>query len=394
MNDYSGWYFFGGVVVVIWIISGINNLVASYKSHKEEKKQLFDLNRDMQAKAVEYEQKEATLAQRESAVTYNENLFNRLFQERTKNYPVVAEIWANLVEITDTEREKRLRFKKSPAPKAADEVQAIKREKRALIKELVSWKYKSKNYEAVFPWLQEELESDIEDEVEAVVYYSVYTEEERGDPVTQFISPEDYRKLPISERNQLALDRYWQRGKKTKWMIGKMYERYVGYRYESDGWDVEYFGIQKRFDDLGRDIIATKNNTIHVVQCKNWSKFKTIYENHIFQLFGTAYGLGKDHPDEKVVPVFFCSTKLSETANVFADRLGIQVIQNHSFKEYPAIKCNISAKGEKIYHLPFDQQYDNVKIEPKRGEFYAADIQSAESKGFRRAYKWRGIQSA
>jgi hypothetical protein len=81
---------------------------------------------------------------------------------------------------------------------------------------------------------------------------------------------------------------------------------------------------------------------------------------------------------------------LSDTANEFAKRLGMVVHQNHKFKEYPCIKCNVSAKGEKIYHLPFDQQYDNTKV-INNGESYAATVGEAEGKGFRRAFRWSGM---
>ena len=47
------------------------------------------------------------------------------------------------------------------------------------------------------------------------------------------------------------------------------------------------------------------------------------------------------------------------------------------------------ANGDKIYHLPFDQQYDRCIInEP--GEFYASTVAEAEKAGFRRAMRWRG----
>jgi hypothetical protein len=46
--------------------------------------------------------------------------------------------------------------------------------------------------------------------------------------------------------------------------------------------------------------------------------------------------------------------------------------------------------GQKIYRLPFDQQYDTTVIDMKRGEFYANDCEEAETKGFRRAWRWRG----
>jgi hypothetical protein len=45
---------------------------------------------------------------------------------------------------------------------------------------------------------------------------------------------------------------------------------------------------------------------------------------------------------------------------------------------------------EKIYHLPFDQQYDRTKIIKSKGEFYAKTVIEAELRGFRRAHRWRG----
>ena len=56
------------------------------------------------------------------------------------------------------------------------------------------------------------------------------------------------------------------------------------------------------------------------------------------------------------------------------------------------IKCNINQTTKmRIYHLPFDQQYDRTKIVPASGEFYAATTAEAEGNGFRRA--WRHVGS-
>jgi hypothetical protein len=46
--------------------------------------------------------------------------------------------------------------------------------------------------------------------------------------------------------------------------------------------------------------------------------------------------------------------------------------------------------GERIYHLPFDQQYDKTAIEPARGQCYAITCAEAEAMGFCRAWRWRG----
>ena len=82
-----------------------------------------------------------------------------------------------------------------------------------------------------------------------------------------------------------------------------------------------------------------------------------------------------------MIPSF---TKLSDMAENFARILKIKVLIQ-DFVEFPRIKCNIN-NGNKIYHLPFDQQYDNAQIKNK-GEFYAYTVEEAESKGFRRAMR-------
>lgn len=380
-----------GIIIFFVIWGWISNLKDEAKHAKVRADSLYTENQELTEKNDQWENYRSRLINLEADLERREKLFQQLFKERVLNFPLVGQVWADLIEITESERERALMYKKRPALAAAREVSRMKKEKRELAKEIIEWKYKAQNYEAIYPWLIEDLSNDIQNEVEAEIYYSVYTEKEREDPVSTFISPEDYRNLSATERNQLALDRYWKQGKKTKWMIGKMYERYVGYLYEKEDWDVEYFGIHKRYEDLGRDLIAVKGKEMHVIQCKNWSQYKTIYENHIFQLFGTAFSMKKDHPKKNITPVFYTSTSLSETAREFANLLRIQLFENKKFSEYPCIKCNISSNGEKIYHLPFDQQYDTVRITPRTGEKYVATVLEAEKLGFRRAYRWRGV---
>ena len=80
---------------------------------------------------------------------------------------------------------------------------------------------------------------------------------------------------------------------------------------------------------------------------------------------------------------------------MIADTLDIEV-KYVSMGEFPRIKCNIGKTDNgipvKIYHLPFDQQYDKTQIVHK-GEFFAMTVQEAENAGFRRAHKWLGNDS-
>ena len=91
------------------------------------------------------------------------------------------------------------------------------------------------------------------------------------------------------------------------------------------------------------------------------------------------------------------------TFNIKSTLLDINLLENyskfhhlgHPLSTYPSIKCNISKKtGEKIYHLPFDQQYDKTLIEGEKNESYAETVNKAEVLGFRRAWKWKGIRES
>lgn len=213
------------------------------------------------------------------------------------------------------------------------------------------------------------------------------------DPVSSYISREEWDNLSPTERNQLALDRYISRNK-SNWEIGRDYELYVAYRFERRGYKVDTFGSYMKLNDLGRDLIAKKDKKIKVVQCKYWSSQKVIHENHICQLFGTVicYCIENNLKTSDVEPVFITSTILSEQAKKFADMLKITVLENFPLKEFPRIKCNIGhdEHGKTyIYHLPMDQLYDKVQISQNE-ECYCTTVAEAEALGFRRAYKWHG----
>ena len=199
--------------------------------------------------------------------------------------------------------------------------------------------------------------------------------------------------LPSAQKYQLALDRYWQKPK-SKWEIGRDYERYIGYVYESRGYNVYYQGIIEGLADLGRDLICVKDNDAIIVQCKHWSREKQIHEKHIFQLYGTLIAYQIDSPARNSHACFVTSTNLSERAKQFANELQMEVLEIYRLEPYPCIKCNISRRdGTQIYHLPFDQQYDKTLIEEERNECYVETVKEAEYLGFRRAFRWKGSQN-
>lgn len=208
------------------------------------------------------------------------------------------------------------------------------------------------------------------------------TDESDIEFINEYLSKEEYEKLSDTERNKLALERY-QKRKKAKWEIGRDFEMYIGYKFKQEKYDVQFCGIEKKFEDMGRDLIIKDKENLFVVQCKYWSKTKLIHEKHLCQLYGTTVMFNYQN-NKNAKPLFISHCKLSETAKKFAEALNIIVYENVELGEYPLIKCNLK---DGIYHLPFDQQYDTFK---DKNCYYAWTIEEAENKGCRRAYKWHG----
>jgi len=275
----------------------------------------------------------------------------------------------------------------------ADKVASI-REIRKAAKDMVEKnlfaKYQLEYLMNLFPALEDILETDYNQlPVISVQELSEY------DKTRDWLSKEEYQSLSTVERNQLALDRYKASHKKTKWQIGRDYEMYVGFVYGKKGYNVNYFGSTMGMEDLGRDLIVSKGGKTAIIQCKYWSKEKIIHEKHISQLYGTvtSYKIENNLQNAEVKGILITNICLSDMAKKMADYLNIQYVEKYEKKDYPCIKCNIGRDKygytTKIYHLPFDQQYDSTQIK-NQGEFFAMTVKEAEDAGFRRAFKWFG----
>ena len=118
-----------------------------------------------------------------------------------------------------------------------------------------------------------------------------------------------------------------------------------------------------------------------------------IHEKHLFQLFGTTVHYKLANPGVQVTPVLATTTSLSEIATEVARVLGIRVDAIQLPSSYPMIKCNVNlSTKEKIYHLPFDQQYDRTQVS-RPGECYVEMVKEAEHRGFRRAWRHQARQT-
>ncbi len=315
----------------------------------------------------------------------------RILAEKQQTFPWLAKLYADYLMVSTDRDIQYLRNKPRPAGTTADRIE------KEIRQELSQWRLRAKQteyqlhiYESLFPWLVDFKENT---PVEASTYAAnASTGGTEYDQSKNWLSPEEYSKLSEAERNQLSLDRYIARSK-SNWDVGIEYERYIGYLCEASGFSVQYYGATKFLNDMGRDLILEKGNQVILVQCKRWAAEKTIHENHVFQLAGSVFEYQRCQPQKDVLGVFVTTTDFSPTAKYCAEQIGIRLYPKISFQEYPRIKCNINKDGQKIYHLPFDQQYDNIKL-THPGECYVSTVQEAIESGFRHACRWSGTEKA
>lgn len=414
MEDYL-WILIIVSIFVLWrIVSWTIETLSNSKKYIELKPKLDDLENSVKEHESKIKKDREELALK--AKLWNEKVqkdkeeIQKIANQKSMGFPWLANAYAEYFSLKDLKKEEYLKNKKHPAYTAAETVREIKNEKKILLRQNKIIKYKINYFEKLFPWLSDLIAIDENDEIPVKIDAENAVGKDSEDRVEDWLTQEEYRALPPVERNQKALDRYLESRYKSKWHIGRDYEMYVGYLYEQKGYSIEYKGIIDGFDDLGRDIIATKDDEICIIQCKNWAQYKEIHEKHIFQLFGTTmeywirnFGNHKNPKsfkefakflnENKLRSIFFSSTNLSNKAKEMADVLSVEIIENYPLGDFPRIKCNTNydefGSKTKIYHLPMDQQYDRTIITKSKGEFYAFTVKEAEDAGFRRAFRHR-----
>ena len=376
----------------------LNDAVSHYELLKKDSQQELKYQQQRKLQLDELDQKlaerhrncvflETNLSSRQKKLDEQEDFIHKLLNSNPATAPFFAKQFADYLHLQDLKDVNYLQAKPHPAFTAAEKVREIAAQKRTLQQQCKLQEYQLTLYETIFPWLSDFKEISSED-LQQFAESEIAPESEYSS-LKKWLSPQEYRSLSSDDRLQLALERYSKR-QKSNWQIGIEYERYVGYCYEKKGYRVRYNGATEGLEDMGRDLIISKDKKMYVIQCKRWSVEKTIHEKHIFQLYGTTILQKMEHPDCTVGSLFITTTSLSDLAKSCADYLDITVVENFPLKEYPLIECNVSKYGDQIYHLPFDQQYDRVIINPSDGDFYASTIAEAESKGFRHAWRWSG----
>ena len=87
------------------------------------------------------------------------------------------------------------------------------------------------------------------------------------------VSRKKSEEIKKAKQDERTSKQYEQSGDPLK-QWGDKYERFIGRQFENKGELVIYNGFIRGYEDDGVDIIAisTQTKTIHLIQCKNWTK--------------------------------------------------------------------------------------------------------------------------
>ncbi len=169
--------------------------------------------------------------------------------------PYFAKQYADCLYLIDLKIASELEHKARPAFTAAEKVREMSGQKRVLQEQCKLQEYQLNLYEAAFPWLSEFKEISPEDLASVVNIAS--TPENEYSTLKKWLSPQEYQTLSEADRLQLALDRY-SIGKKATGRSALNMSDMSATVTSKKGYKVRYFGATEGLEDMGRDLIVSK----------------------------------------------------------------------------------------------------------------------------------------
>ncbi|MGO5427288.1 restriction endonuclease [Fusobacterium mortiferum] len=376
-EEYSEWY---------------RNLSAKYDNLKKENK---ELNKYLDTLIKEENIKIEEIRHKNELERLKKEKEKILFETELKKELASYKINETMNSIFEEYTEKKLnyyeeyfRYKPRPSIKTADYIKEIKSEYKRLEKE-------NRELNLLLSQFIIDEELNIKQEKEE----RSFDVEEKAYKYGR-LPKEQWDKLTYIEKLDVVLERY-QNSWKDKLNIGLEFERYCGYLYERKGYQVKYCGILNGKADGGIDLVAKSKTKTLYIQCKYWGTSKTIRENTISQLFGSALKMALDNGEtyetfikkikaEKIRVILLTKTEISEEAKTFCEKLNVIYQEKIEIKQdYPRVKLVYGE--EKIFYIPTDLQYDNIAFGSTNKDYSRAfTCKEAEEKGYRHCYKWRG----
>lgn len=261
-----------GGLIILAIVFAIGVAVAKESADKAIEQRVLQKEREIR---FEQEQRENSIRRYQSErdeefrtlVAGAKEFAEQLRDSMLKGREWLANAFAEYIDTRTLDVETWLAAKPHPGLKAVEAVRDVRQALRDAVRELKLLQYQVASYEEYFPFLVEYREAILDESIDLREF--AIESLDAADPALSrgYLSREEYDRLPTTEKFQRALDKYWARDK-NQWHIGRVYERFVGYLYELDGWQVTYQGILRGYEDFGRDLVCVKGSDVHIVQCK------------------------------------------------------------------------------------------------------------------------------
>ena len=111
---------------------------------------------------------------------------------------------------------------------------------------------------------------------------------------------------------------------------GEEFEKFVGNNFKNKGYQVIFHGLEKGKKDKGIDLICTKDNTIILIQCKNWkAQGRKIKHTHLKEFLGncTVYEKEKNLLNNDIQRIFI-------TSNYILDKCAKKYLEKNTIVQY------------------------------------------------------------
>jgi hypothetical protein len=218
------------VVIVCWAIGKVSGYLQQKNIAKIEdvtrgKIEIEEAKKKIEIMKIEIEtdreESEKKIEAMKVQIKEDKEAIEMISKEKSKGFPWLAQAYADYFHLQQLKEAEYLERKSRPAPVSAERVRAIARERRTIEEKLRIAQAIINYYQELFPFLEEFLGEPENEILQYILSRNIgepikEVDEIGIDPVRIYLSSlseEEYQKLSTIERNQLALDRYWNKPK-------------------------------------------------------------------------------------------------------------------------------------------------------------------------------------
>lgn len=176
----------------------------------------------------------------------------------------------------------------------------------------------------------------------------------------------------------------------TREEIGEQFERQLEWEFFKEGFHVDAYGLRKKYEDEGVDLILTKNGSTHLVQAKAYGKGKAISPTDAEVILNQLKAFFEKHKHEgfilgdltRCILVVANGETLPEETRQHCVKIGLVFKIIPYSTNWPSVKCVIGGKGEKKYYTVSDQHWLGCNMLTDKRRFWAT-LEEAQVKGYK-----------